>query len=289
MNVREVIERYLAHSQATGLHGPVAFQQRRRRLDLFVTLHGERRVADCAPYHLSDWIEADPRWKSTATRKAVADQINACFNWASRQRRIGDNPFREIKYPDSEPRCCMPDDLLEQFERLGNKQFERAIRFLRYTGCRVGELRQATWDQMDLERGLWTIQRHKTRKKTRKPKMVALVPEAVTLLREIRSINKSDYVFLNTRGKPWSRNAMGRHLIRLKRLHGLNSAATLHGIRHQVGTIAIQNGAPLKMVSLQLGHANVATTERYYCNTDGYLEQIREAAAMAQRNGTKRD
>jgi integrase len=279
MTVRELLLLYLTHGAAVGLHNAESLIQRQRRFAAFAKVHGDKLTTDCQPWMLSDWIEGLPRLKSSATRKAYADQINAAFNWAVDGRRIAENPFRSVGYPESEPRACMPDDALEKIESLSNGPFETALRFLRLTGCRLGELCNATWPEFDLDRGLWTIQKHKTRGTSRKAKMVALVHEAVELLAAIK-IKAGDRktVFVNTRGRPWHGDTLGKQLRRMKSRHGLEVKATLHGIRHQVGTEAIRNGAPLKMVSLQLGHANVAITERYYCHTDGYLEELKRAA-----------
>jgi integrase/recombinase XerC len=61
----------------------------------------------------------------------------------------------------------------------------------------------------------------------------------------------------------------------------VSTDASLHGLRHQFGTQAVANGAPIKLVAQALGHASVTTTERYYCSISGEVEAIRAAAQKA--------
>lgn len=174
----------------------------------------------------------------------------------------------------------MEDAQLEAVLRIASKPFELACRFLRLTGCRLGELCSLTWSNVDFERGLVLLQKHKTAHKTRKPKVFALPGQALLLLKGMRSqpAPSNDYVFVNCRGRQWNRRTLGQNLMRLKLKGVINTKATLHGIRHRFGTEAIRQGAPLKMVSLQMGHTSTAITEKYYCALADEIEGLRRAA-----------
>lgn len=283
LTVRDIITLYLRHSEASGVHGPEALADRLRTFGLFVETCGNLRVTDAKPYHLTDFIEAHPTWRSVSTRRAKANYIRAAFQWAAEQERIDRNPFVRVRYAEAESRPPMPDATLEQFASLGNKSFERAIRFLRFAGCRLSELCVAEWPDMDMERALWTIRKHKSRRFTRKVKIVPLVPEAVNLLKEVRRTQRSDYlgfIFLNNRDKPWTRRTLGQQLSRMKKKFGIDSPATLHGIRHQFATSCIVNGAPLKLVSEALGHSSSAITEKYYAHMAQATDAIRRASQL---------
>lgn len=80
-----------------------------------------------------------------------------------------------------------------------------------------------------------------------------------------------DFVFLSTRGKPYSRSTFTREFRRCADAVGTD--ATLHHLRHTfaVNVLAILDSLektgesinPLKAVQILLGHANVTTTESY--------------------------
>lgn len=295
MLVRDVLELYLRHSEATGLHSPDALADRRYTFSLFAAALGGLAVEECRAFHLTDFIEGHAAWKSAATRRIKAGQVRAAFAWAVNEERIGRNPFVRVKYPESERRPDMPDKVLSQICDLGSKPFERALRFLRLTGCRLSELCAATWADVDLDRGVWVVPKHKSRRHTRKPKLLALVPEAVALVRAVAAAQAKQGatfgvaaaaplapIFTNSRGTAWNRRTLGQQLRRLKRRHGITEPATLHGIRHRFGSAAIAAGAALKLVSVQLGHASSAVTERFYCDLSGEIEALRAAAQLGQ-------
>jgi integrase len=282
--VADVIDRYLQHAEAIGLFCAESLAERLRTLGQFKERFGASPVTECRAFWLSDWIEQHASWRSSSTRKAKANEVNAAFNWAVNQDRIDRNPFAHINYVESEPRPPMADEDLSVFADVCNKPFERALRFLRLTGCRLSEMCELTWPDVDVDRGIAVIHRHKSRRYTQKSKAFALVPEAVELLQEVRRRQSPGYagvIFLNTRNRPWTRRTLGQQLRRLKIQHKLRTAATLHGIRHCWGTQAVKNGAPIKLVSMQLGHSSVAVTERFYLHLANEMDAIRQAARFA--------
>lgn len=282
LTVRALCALYLRHCEIESVHGAEARADRQRTLRLFCEAHGDLPVSECKAFHLSGFIEAHAAWKSSATRRAKANAVRACFQWACNDERINRNPFARVRYAEAERRPELADDTFALVARLANKRFEAAFRFLRLTGCRLNELCEAEWPDIDLDRGVWTIHRHKSRRYTHRPKLVALVAQAVDLLLEIDRVAGKPNVFLNNAGNPWTRRTLGQTLRRMKLRHGIDSPATLHGIRHRFAGVAVANGAPLKLVAAQLGHSNTAVTERYYVSLEGHMDAIREAAERAQ-------
>ncbi|HWY88253.1 MAG TPA: tyrosine-type recombinase/integrase [Gemmataceae bacterium] len=301
--VREIIDRYLTSSQCKGTHSDEAFSERRRvlagvnvnkdkagnevttktKVPGFADLYGDMLVADMRPSHLEDWIEATHSWRSSSTRKAKAVQVCACFNWAKAGGRCG-NPFSGVNYPEAPPKPPMPDDTFDQISKHANKPFERILQFLRLTGCRLSDACGLTWEHIDWARGIIVLDKHKSKKKTGKAKVIVLVDAAVEFLRDVQANHyETGIVFRNNRNNPWDRRILGQQLRRLKKVLGLDIKPTLHGIRHQAGTQAIKNGASLKFVSLMLGHASTAITEKYYVHVDQDLDGIRAAANAAQK------
>jgi integrase len=293
LTVRECIASYLRHCSIEGVHGQEAKIDRERILNEFAGVYGDCAVADCKPYMLSDWVESHPQWRSVSTRRGKANMIRACFNWATEQERIDRNPFRNVRYREAERRPEMPDDVLEVLAARGNKCFERAVRFLRLTGCRLSELCRARWADVDLDKGVWVIPRHKSRRYTGKPKYVALVAAAVSLLTAMKTgpaptlfpITSADHIFTNTRGTPWNRRTLGQQLTRLKRRYAIDCPATAHGIRHRAASAMVIAGAPLSIVAAQLGHSSPAVTSRYYVHLDGQMDALRAAAELGIQKG----
>lgn len=294
LTVREVCSLYLRHSKAVGLHCPQALAEREQLFELFVKAHGDKRTGECKPFHLSDWLESHEGWKSVATLRAKANMIRAAFEWAHDQERIQRNPFKKVRYAEAERRPNLPDKVLETIEHVANKQFEVALRFLRLTACRLTELAEATWKNIDFEHGSWTIPRHKSKRYTGRAKVIALVPEAVWLLQKMAIVAAhmpdakfnaaalapiaDSLIFTNTRGTAWNRRTLGQQLARIKAKYNIRTKATLHGIRHEALTAPLANGASITLVSEQAGHASPTITHKYYWHRDDqHIHAIREA------------
>lgn len=269
MTVSELFRRYLDHSRAVGLHSAEALKEREYLFALFTVAHGDLPAADCKPFHLTDFIAAHRSWRSTVTKRAKANMIRAAFNWALEEERIDRNPFHRVRYQSAPPRPAVTDAVLQAVCDLANKPFERAVKFLRLTGCRASELCALTWADVDLDKGFCVIRRHKTFRYSGRAKLVVLVADAAALLRHVRSKQPADYageVFLNSQRRPWTRRTLGQSWSRLCKANGIDSPGSIHGLRHAFASSAIANGASVKLISEALGHASTAITEAYYCH-----------------------
>ncbi len=291
--VRELFARYLAHSAVNNIHGSAALADRRYVFARFENakhpdgrLFGDCDPAELLPHHLTDWIEDNPRWKSSSTRKAKANALNAVFNWAKKTKRIVSNPFEGITYEEAEPRPCMPDAVFAQVVTSANKPFDEAYTFLRLEGVRLGDMAGLEWQDIDWEKATATYRHHKGRKKLKKPLVLPIDSDTVLLLQKIKARRPdaapTETVFLNNRGTPWTRRTIGQHLRRLKIKLGITEKATTHGIRHQWGTLAVRNSGNLKLVSKKMGHRSVTTTERYYLHLDEAFEEMRAVGRLAK-------
>ena len=99
-----------------------------------------------------------------------------------------------------------------------------AFEFLVLTAARSGEMRLATWDEMDLDAGVWTIPG--ARMKAKRDHRVPLSGRALSILHDAR--RRSDgtgLVFRSLRGKPLSNTTLS------KLIKELGLAAVPHGFR----------------------------------------------------------
>jgi site-specific recombinase XerD len=142
---------------------------------------------------------------------------------------------------------------------------DRAILELMYgCGLRVSEVAGLTVDRVDLDRGRVTVVGKGD--KEREVPLGDIAAEAVAAWLTVRSVlgpGNDNELFMNRRGRP-----IGPRDVR--RLVGRYGTATLsgrrvtpHTLRHSFATHLLEGGADIRAVQEMLGHASVATTQRY--------------------------
>ncbi|MGM0857223.1 MAG: tyrosine-type recombinase/integrase [Pseudomonadota bacterium] len=177
----------------------------------FPTL-GKMAVKDVEISHVIKVLE--PQWHTkTETMTRVRQRIEAVIAWATvNGHRSGDNPARwkgnldavlpaPAKVADTKNHAALPYSRAAEFMvslRKRDGMAAKALEFAILTAARSGEIRGATWDEIDLSAKVWTIPA--TRMKAKREHRVPLSPAAVTMLEALPRIDDSPLVFPAPRG-----------------------------------------------------------------------------------------
>ena len=70
-------------------------------------------------------------------------------------------------------------------------------------------------------------------------------------------------LFLNASGERLSTQGMANVIAQFRRDAGIERHVTPHMLRHTVATLLLRNGVDIRVVQEFLGHASIATTQRY--------------------------
>ena len=73
----------------------------------------------------------------------------------------------------------------------------------------------------------------------------------------------SSALFLNASGQRLSTQGISNVIAQLRRDAGIERHVTPHMLRHTVATLLLRNGVDIRVVQEFLGHASIATTQRY--------------------------
>lgn len=182
----------------------------------------------------------EPIWTTkTETASRLRGRIEAVLDWATvRGYRAGDNPARwkglldkvlppPAKVQKVEHHAALPYGEVFDFMRdLEARDGFAALglRFLILTACRSGEVRGATWDEIDLDAAVWTIPAE--RMKAGKEHRVPLSGAAVSLLKGLPRLAGVPLVFPSAKDAALSENAFSALLKRMGR-----DDLTAHGFR----------------------------------------------------------
>ena len=145
-----------------------------------------------------------------------------------------------------------------------------ALRLLLFTGCRLREILNLRWENVDMERGLLFLPDSKTGRKS-----VILNGPAIAVLNQLRRVGP--YVIPGDNPdkprpdlhRPW------HAVIKRAKLSGVR----LHDLRHTYASYGAGGGLGLPIIGRLLGHTQAATTARYaHLDTDP-LRRASEAIA----------
>ena len=132
------------------------------------------------------------------------------------------------------------------------------------TGVRVGEASTLNVEDFTKVESVFRI-----RGKGGRDRLAYLVDEQTVLIQrkhcEERSqlVTKSPALFLNSSGERLSTQGMANIIAKFRRDAGIERHITPHMLRHTVATLLLRHGMDIRVVQEFLGHASIATTQRY--------------------------
>jgi integrase len=182
-----------------------------------------------------------------------------------------------------------------------NQGAANAIRLLLLTGARRGEVLGASWDQFNLEKGVWTKPAAFT--KQNKLHRVPLSAPVRQLLAEMREAadrraaetnrEPSPFLFPAERRARGARQGPG-HMVEVKGAwraickQAALSGVRVHDLRHSYASILASAGLSLPVIGALLGHTQPGTTARYAHLFDDPLRAATErVGAFVAGNGDK--
>jgi integrase/recombinase XerC len=143
---------------------------------------------------------------------------------------------------------------------------DRATLELLYgSGLRVGEVAGLSVQAVDLDRGRVLVlgKGSKEREVPMSDYAVEAVTEYLRAARPLLAAEGSPALFFNLRKKPFSTRDIRRSMERYAERLLPGRRVSPHTLRHSFATHLLEGGADIRAVQELLGHASVATTQRY--------------------------
>lgn len=251
-------------------------QQWRNTLETYAyPVIGNMHVKDIDLAHMLRILE--PIWTTkTETAHRVRGRIESVLDWAKgRKLRTGDNPAAwkgnldaQLASPDKVTKvkhhAAMGIDETPGFMRALHKaegMGARALEFAILTAARSGEVRGATWAEIDLDAAVWTVPAD--RMKAGKEHRVPLSAAAVKLLAALPRFKDVPYVFAAVRGGMLSDMTLSAVMRRME------VDAVPHGFRSTFRDWCAERTAyPAEMAEMALAHTISDKVEAAYRRGD---------------------
>lgn len=155
------------------------------------------------------------------------------------------------------------------------------------TGMRVGEVSKLNLQDFIISESVFRV-----KGKGGRDRLAFVVDEQTLLIQqqhlELRSriASGSQALFLNASGERLSTQGIANIISQFRKDAGIERHITPHMLRHTVATLLLRNGADIRIVQEFLGHASIATTQRYtHVAKDHLVRVLRERhPSMALRS-----
>lgn len=210
-------------------------------------------------------------------RKSMRTSLVQFGDWCVSNGLMADNPAHELpRVSGDKPRPRpAPDDVWLELLAAATPRERLMARLAGQAGMRRAEIAHARRNDLVRDRGGWAII---VRGKGDKQRVVPITASLAAAITEHCRDNTGDhpnpagYLFPGPAGH-LSARWVGTVLSRL-----MPPGWTAHTLRHRYATRGYAGTRNLRAVQLALGHASVATTERYTMITDDEVRAVSEAA-----------
>lgn len=265
------VEAYFSAGNGAGL---MTKTEQLQRIKSVFKGHLNRPGMEVLPSDLQRAIDAHTA--KVAAARAVG-YVMPVLKWAAKRGLMQGGFDLEKPMQNAPKQRVLDDNELAALWPTLTGPYGRCCRLMLLTGARRDEARNATWEQFDLQKGVWTIPaevRKDTRTQARRrqrPKPAMQVPlsrQAMELMVETRAAELSrrqlegvsqdiahgDLVFVGQKGgrlDNWDR------WIKARTTKSVVSGWSAHALRRTTATLAGDLGAAPHIVSVILGHSNL--------------------------------
>lgn len=300
--VQAVIDSYLTHKGLLSKAGLLAgeyLQRLHRHLEDFAGVYGTWPLSACRRSLLQDWVLSHQEWKESASRNDAVNSVIGCFRWGEDEGLIDRCPFKRPKnvWPPAEPRAPIS---AEQYllimdlaracngkgrrKRSGRTHLRFILWFLWETGCRTCEARDLEWTHIDWEKGVAFMPKHKTKKRVGGVRTIPLSARVLRVLRFLLAHRREDrpHVFLNSRGRAWTRGNLGHRFRVYAKLAGVSDKVSAYSLRHGFVVGALERGVGDRQIADVIGQSSTRFIAWYGKGARSKTDYLRAVVAQAR-------
>lgn len=220
------------------------------------------------------------------TAKKAMQLLGAALEWA----RIDPNPVRDVDLGRDRVRRLLANvneyraafETLDAFEQSGEVRPVEAdaIRVIILTGARRGEIAGLPRDYLNRAGDMLVLPpgTHKTGEETGEEKIIALPDEAQAIIQRQPA---GPVIF------PVDGSTLGRAWMKVRKAAGFPANFGLHGFRHSVASHLAMGGAEAAQIMTQLGHKDMATSQKYIHWAAENRKVLAERAALPALAGMR--
>ncbi len=233
------------------------------------------------------WIAERHRngFHAHSTRRAIS-ALRSFFAYIHRHQNISNNAIEHLSSPKAQanaPKSLLYNDILQMLNALRNHptndwcgKRDIAISMLLY-GCGLRISEALNLRHTDINKYNMNI---KITGKGNKQRITPLLPITLQAIHDYIAAcphNLEENIFVGLRGGALHASAFRKTLINMRRNLMLPEHTTPHALRHSFATHLLEQGVGMRDIQELLGHASLATTQRY---TSVNIEQLCNSVSL---------
>ena len=266
--IGEFMEEYLAYSKINKAY-------KSERLDNLALNNLKKQIGNVPMDSLT--TQRLEQFKSTLLKDYALTSVNiilrhlkAAFSKAVSWNYLEENPLKEVRLvriPEKEGPFLTLDDIQELRKVMESGLYRDVIETGLYTGMRVSEIRNLSWDDIDFVGMKIRVRNTESfSTKSKRDRTVPLHPKLAELLALRAQIDHSPFVFLRTDMKQVDTGTANKKFKEYCDLAGLDSRFHFHTLRHTFASHLAMSGVSLYFIQKILGHRSIETTARTYAH-----------------------
>ena len=194
-------------------------------------------------------------------------KIKASFNLAIRFDLLSFNPAKnvtQLREVQTQRKIFTDDEINKLLPTITDEPFRNLVLFGILTGCRVGELVNLQWSDINIQEHIIEIRnKEKFTTKTGKNRKIPISTKLIAVIENMHRGKDDDYIFLQKHGEPFSKDRATRFMKRYLKQSKLPEYLTFHCLRHTFITTLLKKSVSIYIVKELAGHADIKTTEIY--------------------------
>ncbi len=240
--------------------------------------YANKNIRDIKPRDIQNFIEYEIKMYSSSYKRKILEIFRYVFKFAKLSKFISTNIFDEVTLPPIKRKIInlwTEEDIKKYLPILKKFKYYNLVYFVMETGLRRGEVAALTWDCVDFDRNIITINKSYVYtsglSEISEPKtnagirQIVLLKESVKLLKKLYKSRNSKYVFSNQYNTEIPINTHTISSCFRKFLIKNNiKLIRFHDLRHLHATLLLNKNVNYKILSKRLGHSNVSFTLQTY-------------------------
>lgn len=273
------IEKYLEWSKATKAENTYKTDVKASK-DLLEYFGEKTKLSQIKLSKLEGWKVwlVDSKGYSKTTANIRIRHVKAMLNKAVEWQYLEENPaekLKQYKVPKGKPDFLTEEEVKKLFSVIENKTHLAVFNLLYFTGMRLSESLNLTWEDVDFEEGFIRVRNKKDwHTKNYKERYIPIHKKLYQHLYHLREVSKEKVVPLKY-----------RYIQQLFETYSKKSGvkATPHILRHSIATAMASKGVSLQAIKEILGHSDYSTTLIYAKMTDDYKRKALEMISLDEK------